>query len=120
MIKRLNCSTRLLFAILLLFCAGTGSTWAGESTAPGSAPAIIAKMSDEQVRLMLLDELKKDAQESAQEELYEPTLSGPSGPLAEILASLEDESSDSEDRLHELWAQIPHLAPDLHNMFVSL
>jgi hypothetical protein len=119
MTRRFFFATTLFVACMVVFLAGGSIAWGGASTATLSAQSILAGMSDEQVRQMLLDELKKDAQ--SQEIISnEPTLGGPSGPLAEILGNLEDESSESEDRFQKLWTGIPEIPHDLYKVFVSL
>jgi hypothetical protein len=119
MTRKFFFSAALFVACMAVFAGEASIGWGGESTDSRPAQSILAEMSDEQVRQMLLAELKKDAL-SQEISSNEPTLGGPSGPLAEILGSLEDESSESEDRFQQLWTGIPEIPHDLYKIFVSL
>lgn len=85
-----------------------------------SVDATLAKLSDEQVRQLLINELKKDT--ALQESSFTITqeLNGPSAPLAAMLNSIEGESVQSINKLQQLFSNIPQLIPDLSHIFLSL
>lgn len=116
-----------LLSFLLLSLFFTHIALAQDTVAPlldkvttDSVDATLAKLSDEQVRQLLINELKKDA--ALQENSFTLTqeLSGPSAPLAAMLNSIEDESVQSIDKLQQLFKNIPQLIPDLSHAFLSL
>ncbi len=81
--------------------------------------ATLAKLSDEQVRELLINELKKDAA-LQNPEVPSQELNGPSAPLASLLNSIEGESIQSIDKLEQLIKNIPQLIPELSHVFLSL
>lgn len=116
-----------LLSFLLLSLFFTHIALAQDTVAPlldkvttDSVDATLAKLSDEQVRQLLINELKKDA--ALQENSFTLTqeLSGPSAPLAAMLNNIEDESVQSIDKLQQLFKNIPQLIPDLSHAFLSL
>lgn len=116
----------LLF-LLLLSLLFASLTLAQDTAVPlldnvstDSVDATLAKLSDEQVRQLLINELKKDA--ALQEDSFTLTqeLNGPSAPLAAMLNSVEGESVQSIDKLQQLFRNIPQLIPDLSHVFLSL
>jgi hypothetical protein len=84
-----------------------------------STEAMMAGLSDAQVRQLLLAELQKDLEAAAGSDA-ESSIGGISGPISDLLQTLEDESDASEDRVQGLWAGIPGLPADLHRVFVTL
>ena len=76
----------------------------------------LAGLSDERVRQMLIEELKKDAleKEAASSGM------GPGAILGYLLRSLSNKADDSEDQLKRFWAGIPNVFPDLYKVFINL
>jgi len=109
---------KLLLVVFSVFFI-TAESFPQSAAAPGSAHEILAELSDEQVRKMLIVELQKEASSEALVDL-KAGVSGPGAPLAELLGSLENESAVSGEQFKELWQGIPHLLPDLYKVLVSL
>ncbi|MCP3887418.1 MAG: hypothetical protein GY702_00895 [Desulfobulbaceae bacterium] len=109
---------KLLLAIFLVFFIAAES-FPQSAAAPGSVHEILAELSDEQVRQMLIVELQKEASSEALIDL-KAGVSGPSAPFAQLLGSLENESALSGEQFKALWQGIPHLLPDLYKVLVSL
>lgn len=106
----------------LVAAAGTGPQ---ESTATSSSQtdsahinALIAGLSDEQVRKLLIAELqKKSATDSATQ--ADKQL-GPEFIFGDILNALSDKSDSSEQKVKQLLASIPDFFPDLYKVFLTL
>jgi len=119
--QRLFCSNLVLFiSILLLTISFLGDAFAENVDSPESVHAILSGMSDEQVRQLLIEELKKDAAAKDESFSLESEIDGPGAPFARVLKSLESESVQSEHNLEYLWAGIPNFIPDLYKTFVAL
>jgi len=78
----------------------------------------LAGLSDERVRQMLIEELKKDALEK--EAASSQQGMGPGAILGNLLRSLSNKADDSEDQLKRLWAGISNVFPDLYKVFINL
>jgi small-conductance mechanosensitive channel len=120
---------------LVLACAA-GTLWVGRSHAAGqgidgadtSAPAagettvevekILAGLTDEQVRRMLIAELQKDAAGAATP--AREALTGPAGFLSSLLRALHSEHEANKTHFTYLWSQIPRVLPDLHRALGTL
>ncbi len=90
-----------------------------ETYTENEATGILAELSDEQVRHILLEELRKNAEKTEDD----PTSSATKGPVAflsNILQSLSNETEDSENELAKLWAATPNVIPDLIKVFIAL
>ncbi len=80
--------------------------------------SLLAELSDEQVRRLLIEELQKGTTKETQ-----PVPHGARGPgafLSNILQSLSNETEDSENDFANLWDTIPNLIPDLKKVFITL
>jgi len=80
--------------------------------------AMLAQLSDEQVRLMLLEELKKDADTEKLDQ--NPDAGGPGGIFGKMLEFLSSQTDNSEHQLQQLLTGIPAVLPDLYNVFLAL
>jgi len=78
---------------------------------------LMAGLSDEQVRQMLIEELAKDA---ALDEPDFERMKGPAYVLARMLNSLSSEHDENEDELKDLFTGIPNVLPDLYRVFIKL
>lgn len=111
----------LLISVFLLLTIGIfASTTYG--ALPESAEKVnetLAGLSDEQVRQMLITELKKDIEAEKSDPLGQQ-IQGPGAPFERLLGSLDSESAESSDRFKALWQNIPNLFPDIYKVFVSL
>lgn len=121
--------TKVSIALCMVLFFFTGLAFAENvpsSIAPGktdsaeSVHAILSQMSDEQVRQMLIAELKKDAATENSTFSLEMETEGPAAPMARMLKILDNKSELSEHQLDKLWEGIPDLFPDLYKVFVSL
>jgi hypothetical protein len=88
--------------------------------ASASVHTLIAGLSDEQVRRMLIAELQKTTNNNENEFTLEPEIRGPGAPLDALLRALNRESAQSGHQLHSLWVAIPALLPDLYKVFITL
>lgn len=79
----------------------------------------MAGLSDEQVRQMLITELKKDAIED-QYTQQQQQMVGPAGLLNRILQKISGKHDDNEKQFRKLWSGIPQVLPDLHKVFLHL
>ena len=77
----------------------------------------MAGLSDEQVRQLLIEELKKDLQveESAPQQMKGPALL-----FSRLLRVLRSQHDDSEDEVRALFSSLPAVGPDLYRVFVKL
>lgn len=109
----------LLSAGLLLFF--TGQVHSAEATESKESEASVDKMmaglSDEQVRELLIEELKKDIEE---EEVSPQKMKGPAFLFSRLLRIMRSQHDDSEDEVRALFNSFPTLGPDLYRVFVKL
>lgn len=85
-----------------------------------SVHAMLSGLSDEQVRQLLLAELKKEAEAQTESVNLEPEVKGPGAPLSRLLRTLNRGHTESDNRMEEIWAGVPTFLPDLYKVFVSL
>ncbi|MBT8347331.1 MAG: hypothetical protein HKP52_04095 [Desulfofustis sp.] len=109
----------LLTAGLLLcfagpFCSAAKAT-EGESEA--TVDKMMAELSDEQVRQLLIDELKKDIEE---EEVDPQKMKGPAHFLARLLGIMTRGHDDNTDEVRALFGASTTMGPDLYRVFVKL
>jgi len=114
---RANFAVSILILLTVFF---TGVAFAEKVDSSESVHAILSGMSDEQVRQLLIEELKKDAAANDQSFSLDAELDGPGAPFASMLTTLEIESAQSGQHLEHLWVGIPNFLPDLYKTFVSL
>ena len=125
--QRLFFPNLLASLMLLLFLFVSGNILAQEAAAgpqdnadsSSSVHATLSTMSDEQVRQLLIEELKEDA--AMENQSFSIDLDqGTGAPLIWMLDTLVAETDQSENQLQKLWAGIPNLLPDLYKVFISL
>ena len=90
---------------------------ANSGTSGSSVEEMMAGLSDEQARQLLIEELKKDAQ------LEEPApqkMKGPALLFSRLLRAMSNEHDESEDEVRELFSSLPLLGPDLYRVFIKL
>ena len=108
----------LTSGFLLISSAPLWSAEAAESgTSVSSVEETMAGLSDEQVRQLLIEELKKDVQ------VEEPTphkMKGPALLFSRLLRVMRSQHDDSEDEVRVLFSYLPTLGPDLYRVFVKL
>lgn len=109
----------LLTAGVLLFF--TGPVCSAEEATSGEAEAQVDKMmaglSDEQVRELLIEELKKDIEG---EEVGPQKMKGPALILSRLLRVMRSQHDNSEDEVSALFSSLPTLGPDLYKVFIKL
>lgn len=108
-----------LLAGVLLFSPqiSRAADTADQSSVEQKVDQTMAGLSDEQVRQMLITELKKDAELEAPD--YD-RMKGPAYVFSSILRGLTDEHDQNEDQLSKLFAGMPQVVPDLYRVFVKL
>ena len=88
---------------------------------PGSGDDAVEQMmaglSDEQVRQLLIEELKKEGRTDAADP---PQMKGPAFFLSRLLSLLSSGYDDNRSEVKALFASFPTLGPDLHRVFVKL
>ena len=108
----------LTVSFLIFSSAPPGSAEAADSGTSGSSvEEMMAGLSDEQVRQLLIEELKKDM------EVEEPApkrMKGPALLFSRLLRVLRSQHHDSEDEVRALFSTLPSLGPDLYRVFVKL
>jgi hypothetical protein len=109
----------LLTAGLLLFFNGqVHSAEASESEeAEANVDKMMAGLSDEQVRELLIEELKKKIEE---EEVGPQKMKGPAFILSRLLRVMSSQHDDSEDEVRALFSSLPTMGSDLYRVFVKL
>ena len=109
----------LLTAGLLLFFNGqVHSAEVSESEkSEAKVDKMMAGLSDEQVRELLIEELKKDIEE---EEVGPQKMKGPAVLLSRMLRLMNSQHGDSEDEVRAMFSSLPTLGPDLYRVFIKL
>lgn len=83
-----------------------------------SVEHMMAGLSDEQVRQLLIDELKKTAES---EELFSSQqMKGPAFTLSRMLRKLSRGQDDNRNQIETLFSFIPKMGPDLYKVFIKL
>jgi small-conductance mechanosensitive channel len=115
----------MVCVLVFIFCQSIVFSMAQEpgksdtaSASETSVDTLLAGLSDEQVRQMLLTELKKEA--SNEQSSGNKDIGGPGEIFGTMLKVLSSETDDSERRLQQLWAGIPNILPDLYKVFLAL
>ncbi len=123
-IQNLSFSRLLYLFILLAVIAGQPVPGAAE-TKPWPSPdqsesvtSLLAGLSDEQVRQMLITELQQDAMED--QYTRQQQMVGPAGLFNYLLQKISGEHDDTEKQFRKLWSSIPQVIPDLHKVFLKL
>lgn len=88
-----------------------------EPVTASNVDAMLAGLSDEQVRHLFIEELKKEA---ATAESPEPTGSGPVAVLGSFLSAVDSESDGAVARLLNLWKHVPQVLPELKNILTPV
>jgi len=127
-------TTATIFSLILIiffllsplnssFAAGTRTVAKAATSSPTSeseqsVESLLAGLSDEQVRQLLIDELKEDAASDMDPDPQR--MKGPGAFLSRILRILSSEHDDNEDQFGDLWAGVPRVLPDLYKVFITL
>ena len=90
-----------------------------ESSTPANVTTMMAGLSDEQVRQMLIAELEKDAQAHLTEKGEQKQL-GPIRFFNNILNALQHSTDGSEKRYTILLQEVPQIVPTLHKAYLQL
>lgn len=122
-----NLLTVPVFFLVIIFFTGPGFAEvppAPASPAGGgsidSVNSILAGLSDEQVRQMLIEELRKEAAPGAEQSLLKNQVGGPGAPLYKLLQNFDSNSIDFENQFNKLLPWIPHIPADLYKVFITL
>lgn len=114
----------LVFFVLLAIAVVFPPTGTAESApqspsaASSSAESIVAGLSDEQVRDMLISELRARSME--QEYDQEQQMVGPASIFNRLLRKFTGEHDENEEEFRKLWDGIPNIVPDLRKVFLTL
>ena len=125
----INCRSFIAILVMLctmMFCQSVVFSVAQEqrkNVDPGKSSeagvdALLAGLSDVQVRQMLLAELKKEAGNADSPESQ--NLGSPGEIFGDMLGALSSQTDYSERRLQQLWKKIPNIFPDLYKVFLAL
>lgn len=118
----LDCLLYLSFLLaVLVLQPSTGSAQNQPEASPAQsdqAAALMAGLSDEQVRQMLIAELQSDAMED--QYTQQEKMPGPAGIFNRLLNKFSGEHDDNEEQFRKLWSGIPNVIPDLHKVFLTL
>ena len=123
-LQKLYCDRLLYLALLLALLFFLPSAGFAESEAQlppdqsGNVESLMAGLSDEQVRQMLIAELQKDPQ--AEQYTAQQKMIGPAGIFHRLLKKLSSEHDDNEEQFRNLWSGVPKVVPDLHKVFLAL
>lgn len=87
---------------------------------PSDTTSLIATLSDEQVRKLLIEELRKNSRETQSDSVLIDEIPGPGALFSGLLYSLSQKSDSSEKKVQQLFASIPEIIPDLSKVFLTL
>ena len=109
----------LLTANFLIFSAGfcLSAETSDTSAADTNAQEMMAGLTDEQVRQLLIEELKKDAQA---EESSQQKMKGPAVLLSRLLRVMNSQHGDTENEVKAMYSSVPTLGSDLYRVFIKL
>ncbi|MEJ2057036.1 MAG: hypothetical protein P8X39_04275 [Desulfofustis sp.] len=108
----------LLAALLVCFNLFPASGEAADAApADASVEQMMAGLSDEDVRQLLIEELRKEALADTQDSQQ---MKGPAFFLSRLLNLLSREHDDNKNEIEALFASLPAVGPDLHRVFVKL
>lgn len=107
-------STGLLISFGGLTCSAAA---AAEEESAAQVDKMMAELSDEQVRQLLIDELKKDIEA---EEGDTQQMKGPAFFLARLLNIMTRGHDDNTDEVRNLFGALDTMGPDLYRVFVKL
>jgi hypothetical protein len=111
-------ATLLWLGTLIFWSAPLTAAESGDSsTDTNQVESVMAGLTDEQVRQLLIEELQEDA---AAEAPVPMRMKGPAYVLSSMLSGLSSEHNENEDQLEALFAGIPHVLPDLNKVFLRL
>lgn len=109
----------LLFAALVA-CSSLTPTISKAAESPssaGSAEQMMAGLSDEEVRRLLIEELQKEALSAPPDA---DQMKGPAVFLSRLLNLLSAEHDDNKTEVKSLFTALPQVGPELHRVFVKL
>ena len=106
-------TTMLIAAPVMSWSAEVGEA----AASAGNIDKMMAGLSDEQVRQLLLDELRNDAQS---ETPAPEQIKGPASFLAKMLSTLSGGHDNTMAQVGVLFSSIPNMGPDLYKVFVKL
>ncbi len=87
------------------------------TTDTGTVTDMMAGLSDEQVRKLLIQELQKDAQSLQPEGT---NIKGPGSLFHHLLKTLSQKHDQEESQFRTLWSGAPKILPDLEHVFIKL
>ena len=88
-----------------------------EPVTASNVDALLAGLSDEQVRQLFIEELRKEAEAAA------PSATAGTGPVAalgRLLAVMDSTADGSSGRLLLLWNHVPQVLPEVRNVLAPL
>ena len=112
--------TLLLSLTALLLSTGyclSDSQAANESPPVANVESMMAGLSDEQVRQLLIDELKKDAEI---EELSPQQMKGPAFFLSRLLSIISRGHDENTGEVRAMFGSFSTMGPDLYKVFIKL
>ena len=112
--------TLLLSLTVLLLSTGyclSDSQAANESPPVANVESMMAGLSDEQVRQLLIDELKKDAEI---EELSPQQMKGPAVFLSRLLSIMSRGHAENTGEVRAMFGSFSTMGPDLYKVFIKL
>ena len=106
-------TTFLLFSVG--FCPSAEASDSADSDA--NVESMMAGLSDEQVRQLLIDELKKDAEI---EELSPQQMKGPAVFLSRLLSIMSRGHAENTGEVRAMFGSFSTMGPDLYKVFIKL
>lgn len=111
-------SVLLTVAVVIAAPVMSWSAISEKTAAPaGDIEKMMAGLSDEQARQLLLDELRKEAQAEAP---AAEQIRGPASFLAKMLSTLSGGHDNTMDQIGTLFSSFPKMGPDLYKVFIKL
>jgi hypothetical protein len=110
----------VLVAAILLWSSGPAGSTEAAASADASVSSIdqmMAGLSDEQVRQLLIEELRKDA---AAAEAEPGKMKGPAHFLARLLGIMARGHDDNTEEVRTLFSAFGTMGPDFYRVFVKL
>lgn len=120
-IRLIVLSAAILFLGIGSFIVNTSAAAEHRGTESKSAESVehmMAGLSDEQVRQLLIEELEKAAEEEDISSFQQ--MKGPAFTLSRMLRTMNRGQDDNRSEIATLFSFIPNIGPDLYKVFVKL
>lgn len=117
-----------LFILALFFSTFNTAAAQKDGTVSGKAQTsqdssvheTLSRLSDEQVRQMLIKELEDDIRSDQRPLTLQQDIQGSPSPMGRLLDALNNQSEQSGNQLKQVFKGLPQFLPDLTRVFITL